>query len=196
MKIIAGLGNPDRKYQGSRHNAGFEVIDLLSSRHGIPLTELKFKAMTGKGLIMNDRVMLVKPLTYMNLSGESIQPLMAYFGAELSDLIVIYDDISLDLGQIRVRARGSAGGHNGMKSIIGRLGSEEFTRIRLGVGGKPERMDLADYVLGHFSAEEKEIFSGETALAADAAELILSAGTAEAMNHFNTKKRTEEDGSI
>ena len=154
MVVIAGLGNPEKKYFGTRHNVGFAVIDALSDKYGIELTETKFKGAYGKGRIGNERVILLKPLTYMNLSGESIRPICDYFKVDSKEnLIVISDDVDLDAGKIRVRPKGSAGGHNGLKSIIAQLGHSEFSRIRVGVGKKPKDYDLADWVLGHFEGE-------------------------------------------
>ena len=156
MYIIAGLGNPGKEYAGSRHNVGFMTLDELADRYNIDVREKAHKALIGKGMIEGNKVILVKPQTYMNLSGESIRSVMDYYKTEPSEFIVIYDDISLEPGQIRIRKKGSAGGHNGIKNIIAHLGTQEFPRIRIGVGEKPARMDLADYVLGHFSKEEKE----------------------------------------
>lgn len=151
MYIIAGLGNPDRKYVNTRHNIGFEVIDAIAEKNDIVLGEKKHKAVIGKGMVAGQKVILVKPVTYMNLSGESIRSVIDFYKAdEKSELIVISDDISLDVGQIRIRKRGSAGGHNGLKNIILHLGHDSFIRVRMGVGDKPPKLDLADYVLGHF----------------------------------------------
>ena len=151
MVIIAGLGNPDRKYEGTRHNIGFEVIDAISEKYNIPVTGRKARAFTGSGIISGQKVLLAKPQTYMNLSVESVGALVNFYKADPeTELLVIYDDISLDVGQIRVRRKGSAGGHNGMKNIIAHLGTEVFPRIKVGVGEKPAGYDLADYVLGHF----------------------------------------------
>ena len=155
MKIIVGLGNPTREYAGTRHNVGFSVIYNISDAYNIPVETKKHKALIGKGVIEGEKVVLAMPQTYMNLSGESVRELMDFYKCYLSDLIVIYDDISLDVGKLRIRAKGSAGGHNGIKNIIAHLGTQEFTRIKIGVGEKPAKMDLADYVLGHFSKEEQ-----------------------------------------
>ena len=156
--IIVGLGNPGRKYDGSRHNAGFDVIDELVDRYHIGGPERFGKSMIGKGRIGDRKVILVKPMTYMNLSGEAVQEIVHYFKADPSeDLLVISDDIDLEAGRLRIRKKGSAGGHNGLKNIVQHLGTEAFARIRVGVGAKPDPdYDLADYVLGHFSGEEKE----------------------------------------
>ena len=163
MYLIAGLGNPEKKYNGTRHNVGFGVIDVLSEKYDIDLTEAKFKGLYGKGRIAGERVILLKPLTYMNLSGESIRPLADYFKIDTeSELIVISDDIELDPGVIRIRPGGSAGGHNGLKNIIAQLGHSNFARVRVGVGKKPPRIDLVDWVLGHFDEEDTDTTDAAT----------------------------------
>ena len=161
MFIIAGLGNPTREYEGTRHNAGFMVMDALADKLGTDISEKKHKALCGRGVIGGEKVILLKPQTYMNSSGESIRAAADYYKVDPEDILVVYDDISLAPGQLRIRAKGSAGGHNGIKSIIAHLGTQEFPRVKVGVGEKPPRMDLADYVLGHFSAEEKKIMEQE-----------------------------------
>ena len=189
MYIIAGLGNPTREYDKTRHNAGFSVIDVLADRHNIDVSEKKHKALCGKGMIEGEKVILVKPQTYMNLSGESIREVMDYYKLDPSEeLIVIYDDISLNPGQLRIRLKGSAGGHNGIKNIIAQLGTQEFPRIKVGVGAKPPKMDLADYVLGHFSKEEQATMDDAVKEAADAVCEIVNVGIAQAMNDHNRKK--------
>ncbi len=188
MYIIAGLGNPGLKYAGTRHNVGFCVIDELSDRFNIRVNEHKHKALIGKGMIGGEKVILVKPQTFMNLSGESIRQVMDFYKLDSSDLIVIYDDISLDVGQLRIRTKGSAGGHNGIKSIISHVGSQVFDRVRVGVGEKPERMDLADYVLGVFSRDDQEKIREAIRDGASAVEKMLSEGTEKAMNIYNQKK--------
>ena len=151
MYIIVGLGNPDKKYMNTRHNIGFDVIDAIAEKNDIVVGEKKHKAVIGKGIVAGQKAVLVKPLTYMNLSGESVRSVIDFYKVdEKSELIVISDDVSLDMGQIRIRKRGSDGGHNGLKNIIMHLGHDAFIRVRMGVGEKPPRMDLADYVLGHF----------------------------------------------
>lgn len=192
MFIIAGLGNPTREYEGTRHNAGFEVIDALAEKYNIAVDIKKHRAYIGKGIIAGQKVLLVKPQTYMNLSGESIRSLVDYYKIdETEELLIIYDDISLDPGQIRIRAKGSAGGHNGIKNIIAHLGDQVFPRIKVGVGQKPPRQDLAEYVLGHFSGEDREKMKEGYAHAVSAAELILSGEMAAAMNEYNRKKKDE-----
>lgn len=188
MFIIAGLGNPTKEYDNTRHNIGFETIDALADKYNISVMNVRNKALTGKGVINGQKVILAKPLTFMNLSGESIRALADYYKIDAREqLIVISDDISLPPGQIRIRERGSAGGHNGLKNIIQRLGSEDFQRIRIGVGEKPKGYDLADYVLGHFSKEERSLMEEAVEKAVKAAELMLAGDTGQAMNEFNRK---------
>lgn len=190
MFIIAGLGNPTKEYEGTRHNVGFDVIDRLSEKYNIDVETKKHRALIGKGMIAGQKVILAKPQTYMNLSGESIRSLVDYYKIDPEEeLLVIYDDISLGTGQLRIRAKGSAGGHNGIKNIIAHLGSQVFPRIKIGVGEKPRGYDLADYVLGHFSKAEQEQMEEGYSCAVRAAEMIVSGGIAEAMNEFNRKKR-------
>ena len=188
MYIIAGLGNPGKEYSGTRHNAGFIVLDAISEKYGIAVTEKKHKALIGKGVMEGQKVILVKPQTFMNLSGESLREVMDYYKADpASELIVIYDDIALPPGDIRVRKRGSAGGHNGMKNIIANLGTQDYLRVRMGVGEKPPRMDLKDWVLGHMSGEDREAFETAVSNAVEAVVTIMEKGADEAMNRFNKK---------
>ncbi len=196
MFLIAGLGNPGRQYEKTRHNMGFDTIDELIERHRIPQGGIAHKAMYGKGMIAGEKVLAVKPLTYMNLSGEAIREYVNYYKMDPeTELIVIYDDIDLEPGQIRIRKKGSAGGHNGIKSIIAQIGTQNFYRIKVGVGAKPKGWDLADYVLGRFSSEERELVDKAICDAADAVEMILKDGIEAAMNHYNgaakKKKATE-----
>ena len=190
MFIIAGLGNPDRQYEGTRHNAGFDVIDRIAEKYNIAVDTKRHRAYIGKGIIEGQKVILAKPQTYMNLSGESIRSLVDYYKVdEENELLVIYDDISLDVGQLRIRAKGSAGGHNGIKNIIAHLGTQIFPRIKVGVGEKPKGYDLADYVLGHFSKSEREMMDEGYDNAVRAAEMIVTGQLNEAMNEFNRKKK-------
>ena len=190
MYIIAGLGNPDRKYQNTRHNIGFEVIDAIAGKNQITVGERRHKAIIGKGYVGGRKVVLVKPQTYMNLSGESIRQVIDFYKVdEKSELIVIADDVSLEPGQIRIRKKGSAGGHNGLKNIILHLGHDEFCRVKMGVGEKPAGYDLADYVLGHFSDKEREIMDESITRAAEAVEVMIADGADAAMNQFNKKNR-------
>lgn len=189
MHIIAGLGNPGKKYEKTRHNAGFDVIDVIAENYGINVSEKKHKALIGKGVIDGEKVILVKPQTFMNLSGESIREIVDYYDVDvLSELVVISDDITLELGNLRVRAKGSAGGHNGLKNIIAELGTDAFTRVRVGVGEKPEGGDLINHVLGHLTADERKSFSEAAEDAAKAAVLCMKGEVAEAMNKYNGKK--------
>lgn len=191
MYIIAGLGNPGREYQNTRHNIGFDVIDRLAGEENIDVLEKKHKAVIGKGVIAGQKCILAKPQTFMNLSGESVRALLDYYKAdESSELIVISDDISLDVGQIRVRKKGSAGGHNGLKNIIAHLGHDSFIRVKMGVGEKPKGWDLVDYVLGRFSAPEREAMDEAAKRAAEAIRVIISQGADVAMNEFNRKAPT------
>lgn len=188
MYVIVGLGNPDRQYQNTRHNIGFDVIDAIAEKNHITVGEKKHKAVIGKGYLGGQKVVLVKPQTYMNLSGESVRQVIDFYKVdEREELIVISDDVSLDVGQIRIRKKGSAGGHNGLKNIILHLGHDEFKRVKMGVGEKPEGRDLADYVLGHFSKEEREIMDESVRRAADAVEVMITEGADAAMNLYNKK---------
>ena len=189
MYLIAGLGNPGKQYEATRHNMGFDTIDCLVEEHNVPQGGVKFNAMYGKGIIGGEKAILMKPLSYMNLSGGPIQEMSSYFKIDPeTELIVIYDDIDLEPGQLRVRKQGSAGGHNGIKDIIRRLGTEKFIRIRVGVGAKPKGWDLTDFVLGHFSDSDRKLVDEGIRDAADAVELILSEGVDAAMNKYNRKK--------
>ena len=193
MYIIAGLGNPTMQYEGTRHNAGFDVIDALADKYNISVDGRKNRAYIGKGIIEGQKVLLVKPQTYMNLSGESIGGLVDYFKIdEEQNLIVIYDDISLSPGQIRIRKKGSAGGHNGIKNIIAHLGTQVFPRIKVGVGEQPKKYDLADYVLSHFTKAEREEMEEGYQKAIQAVEKILAGEMEAAMNEFNRKVKPKE----
>ena len=188
MYIIAGLGNPKKEYDNTRHNIGFAMIDALADKYNINVLDVKHKAITGKGIISGQKVILAKPLTFMNLSGESIRQLTDYYKVDPeTEVIIISDDISLPPGIIRVRKKGSAGGHNGLKNIIQHLGTEGFRRIRIGVGEKPKGYDLADYVLGHFSKEEQPFMKEGIEKAIGALEMILSDDIDGAMNEYNKK---------
>lgn len=193
MFIIAGLGNPTKEYEGTRHNVGFDVIDRLSEKYNIAVDTKKHRAFIGKGMIAGQKAILAKPQTYMNLSGESIRSLLDYYKVdEEHELLVIYDDVSLGVGQLRIRAKGSAGGHNGIKNIIAHLGGQVFPRIKIGVGEKPPKYDLADYVLGHFSKAEKILMDEGYDNAVRAVEMIVSGDIEGAMNEYNRKKKEEK----
>ena len=186
--IVVGLGNPGTTYAHTRHNAGFEVTDLLSSRWGAPLTKKKCKGMLAEVNVKDKRVILCQPQTFMNLSGECVAELLSWYKAQLEHLLVIYDDIDLPLSKLRVRKSGSAGTHNGMRSIMANVPGQEFPRIRVGVGAKPEGWDLADWVLSRYATrEEQDAMHDAYAAAADCVEMWLDKGINEAMQRFNHK---------
>ncbi|MDD5936852.1 MAG: aminoacyl-tRNA hydrolase [Clostridiales bacterium] len=188
MYIIIGLGNPTSKYDGTRHNIGFDAITRLADDYSIKLDMKKHKAICGTGYIGGEKVILAQPQTYMNLSGESVRELVDYYKLTNEDIIVIYDDISLDVGQLRLRKKGSAGGHNGIKNIISHLGTDEFYRIKIGVGEKPAEWDLADYVLGRFNKEEEPTIREALEKASKACKVIISDSFETAMNRFNKRE--------
>ena len=188
MYIIAGLGNPGRQYAHTRHNVGFDTIDVLAEKYNIKVENVKGRALTGSGRIEGQSVLLVKPLTFMNLSGESIRALTDFYKIDkTSQLIVIYDDISLPPGQLRIREKGSAGGHNGIKSIISHLGGQEFLRVKVGIGQKPAGWGLADYVLSRFTEDDRKKVEEALERAADAAVCLMTDGAEAAMNEYNRK---------
>ncbi len=193
MYIIAGLGNPGREYENTRHNVGFCVIEKVAAKENIAVLEKRHKAIIGKGIIAGEKCILARPQTYMNLSGESIRELVNFYKAdEKSQLIVISDDVSLEPGQIRIRKKGSAGGHNGLKNIIANLGHDSFIRVKMGVGEKPAGWDLVDYVLGRFSPKDREAVDEAADRAADAVRMIIAKGPDAAMNHYNGTKKSEK----
>ncbi len=186
MYIIVGLGNPTKKFEKTRHNAGFDTLDILAKKLNIKMNHTFFRAKIGKGNIGSEKVILVKPQTYMNSSGESLKPLVKFYRGDPSKkLLVIYDDIDLDIGKIRIRAKGSAGSHNGMKSVIENLKTENFARIRIGVGHCPKELDLVDFVLGRFSPEERKTVETAMEEAANAVYTIINEGVEKAQNDFN-----------
>lgn len=188
MYIIVGLGNPGRQYAHTRHNVGFDTIDVLADRYRIPVDAKKYKALYGRGVIEGEKVILAKPQTFMNLSGESVRELIDFYKIdETEELIVVYDDISLEPGQLRLRAKGSAGGHNGIKNIIAHLGGQVFKRVKVGIGEKPRGFDLADYVLSRFSKAERELVGESLERAADAVVKIIAGDMDAAMNEYNKK---------
>ena len=193
MKVIFGLGNYGREYAGTRHNMGFDTVTRLSDRLGIPLDTKRFKGLCGFGYIGGEKVILVQPQTYMNLSGECVRAVLDFFKLTNEDIIVVYDDISLEPGQLRVRKKGSAGGHNGIKSILAHLSTEQFDRVRIGVGAKPEGWDLADYVLSRFKRDEEELVRHAIDDAAAACEMIVREGAEVAMNIYNRKPAEDAD---
>ena len=186
MFVILGIGNPGKKYDGTRHNIGFVAMDYMSSKYGIKINKIKHKALIGEGTISGERVILVKPQTYVNLSGESLREICLYYKIDAKNVIVIHDDVSLPCGKLRIRAKGSDGGHNGLKSIIYQLSSDEFTRIKIGVGAPPEHYDMADWVLGRFSKEDISHLSKLVdCVVEEAVPEIMKNGTESAMNKFN-----------
>lgn len=190
MFVIVGLGNPGKKYENTRHNAGFIAIDALADKYGISISEKKHKALCGSGVMEGNKVVLVKPQTFMNLSGESVRSIMDFYKIDPEeDMLVIYDDISLAPGNIRIRKKGSAGGHNGIKSIIAHAGTQNFMRVKVGVGEKPSGWDLADYVLGHFSDEDNVKLKEIMPDIIQAVTFMVQGDVDKAMNDFNAKKQ-------
>jgi PTH1 family peptidyl-tRNA hydrolase len=189
IKMIVGLGNPGPQYSRNRHNIGFQCVELFAQRHGLRLDKMQQRAMTGSGFAIAGgtryKVLLAKPLTYMNGSGEAVAPLARYYQVEPQDMIVVHDDLDLASAKLRLRYNGSSGGQNGIKSIMDRLGTAEFARIKVGIGRPPGRMDPADYVLQNFSAAEEELFGPLRARVCDALECWLHEGIDAAMNRYN-----------
>ncbi len=185
MKLIVGLGNPGKQYEETRHNVGFKVIDALSKKLNIPFNESKFRGLYGKGIVDGQKVMLLKPMTYMNLSGEAVRPIMDYYDIPTENLLVIYDELDLPVGKIRLRYKGSAGGHNGMKSIIQHLGTQEFNRIRIGIDRPDPDYPVVDYVLGKFNRKDRKIMEEVIATCVDASILWLEKPFIEVMNIYN-----------
>lgn len=184
--LAVGLGNPGDKYENTRHNVGFMTVDELARRLRIPVQKLKYKALTNLAEIGGQRVLLMKPVTYMNLSGEAVRQAADFYKIPPQRVLVISDDVSLPLGKLRIRSGGSAGGHNGLKSVIAQLGSDQFPRVKIGVGGKPHPdYDMADWVLSKFSGEDKKAIDQAVGRAADAVETLLREGPERAMNRFN-----------
>lgn len=194
MYIIAGLGNPGSKYAHTRHNAGFDAIDELADKYRISIDNKKFQALCGSGVIEGQKVLLLKPQTFMNLSGQAIRAACDFYKIDPEEeLIVLYDDISLPPGQLRIRKKGSAGGHNGIKSIIAHLNTQVFKRIKIGVGSQPEQYDLVDHVLGRFSRADWPEMLDAFDRAARAAAMLLAEDTERVMNEFNTRITRSDD---
>ncbi|MDD6231404.1 aminoacyl-tRNA hydrolase [Frisingicoccus sp.] len=189
MYLIAGLGNPSKTYEGTRHNVGFAMIDAIADAFQIDVTTKKHKAIVGRGVIEGMKVILAKPQTYMNLSGESIREIADFYKIDPENMIIIYDDISLDVGRLRIRKKGSAGGHNGIKNIIAHLGTDVFPRIKVGIGEKPQGWDLADYVLSKYSKEEQQALREASDDVIGAVKLMVMDNIDAAMNQYNAKKR-------
>lgn len=192
MYVIAGLGNPGKKYAQTRHNMGFITIDQLAEKHNIKVDRLKFKALVGEGRIAGQKVLLVKPQTYMNLSGESLREVMRFYKLEPEQLIVIYDDIDLEAGALRIRKFGNAGTHNGMRSVVYQLQSDRFPRIRIGIGSSGKK-DLINFVTGGFSKDEVPVLEEAVTKAVSALECMLGEGIDRAMNQYNTKKKSKKE---
>ncbi|MED4204781.1 aminoacyl-tRNA hydrolase [Neobacillus mesonae] len=185
MKLIVGLGNPGKQYENTRHNVGFEVVEELSSRLNIPLTQSKHKGLYGIGQVSGEKVLLLMPLTYMNLSGESIRAVADYYQIDLKDILIIYDDLDLPVGKIRLRQKGSPGGHNGIKSTVAHLGTQVFNRIRIGIDRPDTGMSVPDYVLGRFRPEEQPEIESAVKKSADACEAWLNKPFLQVMNEYN-----------
>jgi PTH1 family peptidyl-tRNA hydrolase len=183
MYLVIGLGNPGDEYKHTRHNVGFDVIDLMASKYNVSVNRVKFKGVCGEINISSQKVILLKPSTYMNLSGECVQQAASFYKIPSENIIIVYDDISLDVGKLRIRSKGSAGGHNGIKSIISNMGSDIFPRIKIGVG-QPERSRVS-YVLGRFDSEDRILVEKTFEAGIKAVEAIIAKGCAEAMNEFN-----------
>ena len=183
MYLIVGLGNPGKEYDGTRHNIGFEAINYIANKYNIELNRIKFKGVFGEGFINNEKIILLKPTTYMNLSGESIREVINFYKIHTVNIIVLYDDISLDVGRMRIREKGSAGGHNGIKSIISNLGTDVFPRIKIGVGGA--KGSLVSHVLGRFSQEELTVLTKTISATEEAVEMMIIKSIKDAMNKYN-----------
>lgn len=185
MYVIVGLGNPGKQYEHTRHNVGFDVIDILSKEYGISVTKIKHKALIGEGRVGSEKVILVKPQTYMNLSGETLIDIYNYYKVDSNNIVVIYDDIDLEVGKIRIRKKGSGGTHNGMRSILKCLGTNEFPRVRIGVSKPRQGQDLADFVLSRFRKEEADDIQDGLEKAAKAVDCMIRENLDLAMNKYN-----------
>lgn len=185
MYIIVGLGNPESEYDKTRHNMGFNVVNKIAEKNNISISQKKFKGLYGTGFIGTKKVAILKPQTYMNLSGEAVVEIMNFYKEDLENLLVIYDDVDIEKGEIKIRKFGSAGSHNGMKSIVLLLGSDKFPRLRVGIGKPEENRDMISHVIGHMSKEDEEILDKSTSKAAEAVEELVKNGIDSAMNKFN-----------
>lgn len=192
MIVIAGLGNPGSKYSGTRHNVGFDVVDRLAQENNIRVNRLRFKALTGEGFIGTEKVLLVKPSTYMNNSGESIREIMDFYKLEPENLLVVVDDIDIEFATIKLKKKGSAGSHNGLKSIIYHIQKDNFPRLKVGIGKKPPYYDLADFVLSKFSSDERKLVDQAIWKASEAAEVFVKSGIDKAMNEFNSRNTAQD----
>ncbi len=194
MKIVVGLGNPGQKYKHTRHNVGFDVLTNIAQRYFTGLPKAKFNAEVAEAVIKNEKTILISPLTFMNLSGQSVRAAVDFYKVPLEDLLIVCDDINLDIGRLRIKPGGSAGGQNGLKDIIQRLGTDQFPRLRLGVGKVPARWDTADYVLSKFDSDDRPLVDVGIKSAADAIEVWIESGLQTAMNRFNAdpNKKTKQ----
>jgi PTH1 family peptidyl-tRNA hydrolase len=193
MKLIAGLGNPGTNYRETRHNVGFEVADLLARRRGVEFESAPGEALMARLRTVGDGVLIVKPLTFMNLSGHAVAELIRYYRIALPDVLIVVDDVNLSLGRLRIRARGSDGGHNGLRSVAGQLGTDDYARLRIGVGRGDGRRDLADHVLARFEPDEREIVRAAVDRAADAVEMFVTVDIGTVMNAYN---REDDQGTV
>lgn len=187
MFVVVGLGNPGKDYVGTRHNVGFDTIDLLAERNNINLNKIKFKSVYGEGNINGKKILLVKPQTYMNNSGETIRDIYNFYKVPVENIIVVVDDIDIEFSTVRIRSKGSAGSHNGLKSIIALVQKQDFPRIKIGIGIKKQNQDLASFVLSRFSKEERISIEEAIVTAAESVETIINYDINKAMNEFNTK---------
>lgn len=190
MYLVAGLGNPGREYEGTRHNAGFEVVEYMADKLDFDISKIKFKGLVGETIISGEKCLFLKPSTFMNLSGESVREAVDFYKIPLENVIIIYDDVSLDIGRLRIRPSGSDGGHNGMKSIIYQLNSNSFPRVRVGIGAP--RGEMVSHVIGRFSKDEKQLINEVIEIASDAVIEIIKNGTQSAMNRYNSYKAGQE----
>jgi PTH1 family peptidyl-tRNA hydrolase len=190
MFLVVGLGNPGREYEGTRHNVGFETIDYIAGKYNINISRIKFKGLIGDTIISGEKVIFLKPSTYMNLSGESVREAAQFYNIPIENVIIVYDDVAMDVGRIRIRPSGSDGGHNGMKSIIYQLNSDSFPRVRIGIGA--HKGNMVSHVLGKFTKEEKEYISRVIQTASDAIVEIIQNGVQSSMNKYNSFKVSEE----
>lgn len=193
MFVIVGLGNPGKDYTNTRHNVGFDTIDLLAKRNNISINKIKFKSVYGEGTIGSEKVLLVKPQTYMNNSGMTVRDIYNFYKVPIENIIIIVDDIDIDFSRVRIKGRGSAGSHNGLKSIIQLIGKDDFPRVKIGIGSKRENQDLANFVLSRFSKDEREIIESSILTAAESVETIIKYSLTRAMNEFNTKGTRAQD---
>ena len=193
MYVVVGLGNPGKDYTKTRHNIGFNVVDLIAKRNNINLNKIKFQSVYGEGIIGGEKILLMKPQTFMNNSGISLRDVYQYYKIPIENIIVIVDDIDIDFSTVRIRAKGSAGSHNGLKSIINYLGNENFPRVKVGIGKKYENQDLASFVLSRFSPDEQEDINISLVTAAEAVESIIKDGINQAMNKYNIRTNQAQD---